>query len=129
MNKLKGERGKVTSEVLEEEDWDSVEVIKSMEAGEAKVIHKISSELAKYPKKLFRVKEENNNTSFSEIECADKLNKKLLDVTDSFVVDANTHLFVWIGSGASKNERNNALPYATNYLKGTVYPVIPISVL
>ena len=35
LNKLKGERGKVTSEVLEEEDWEEVESIKAMEVGEA----------------------------------------------------------------------------------------------
>ena len=31
---MKSERGKVTAEVLEEEDWESVEVVKSMKDGE-----------------------------------------------------------------------------------------------
>lgn len=52
-----------------------------------------------------------------------------MDPTDSFIVNTNTHLYVWMGEGASENERKMALPYATNYLKGTPYPIIPITVL
>ena len=75
------------------------------------------------------MKEENNNTTFQEIECAEKLTKSLLDPADSFIIDINIHLYVWIGENASENEKKLALSYATTYLKGTAYPILPITVV
>ena len=100
-----------------------------MENGKSDVLPKIVSELTKIPKKLFIVKEENNNTTFKEIECSEKLTKSLLDPSDSFIVDSNTHLYVWIGETASDNEKKLALSYATTYLKATAYPILPITVI
>lgn len=35
-----------------------------------------------------------------------------LDSSDVFVVDTGKELFVWVGSGASDDEKKNAMPYA-----------------
>lgn len=48
---------------------------------------------------------------------------------DVYIVDTKKEVYVWIGNGASVDERRNALAYAHNYLKATDYPYLPISVV
>ena len=40
------------------------------------------------------------------------LSKDLLDPSDVFLVDTGKELFVWIGGGASPDEKKNAMTYA-----------------
>lgn len=48
---------------------------------------------------------------------------------DVYILDMKKELFVWVGGGASVDERRNALPYAHKYLQSTDYPYLPISVI
>lgn len=41
-----------------------------------------------------------------------ELSQDLLDPNDVFIVDDGKKLFVWIGSGASPDEKKNAMTYA-----------------
>jgi gelsolin len=48
--------------------------------------------------------------------CSGNLDKSVLQSDDAFIVDAGAALFVWIGSGANKSEKREAMRYATEYL-------------
>ncbi|RHY55571.1 hypothetical protein DYB30_004532 [Aphanomyces astaci] len=50
------------------------------------------------------------------------LKKDLLNSTDVFIVDAGNVLHVWIGRGASADERKNGVIYASQYLTQTKRP-------
>lgn len=41
-----------------------------------------------------------------------ELTRDLLDPSDVFIADTGKELFVWIGGGASPDEKKNAMPYA-----------------
>ena len=40
------------------------------------------------------------------------VSRSLLDPADVFIIDNGKELFVWIGSGASSDEKRNAMSYA-----------------
>ena len=46
-----------------------------------------------------------------------------------FVINTGSHVFCWVGKGASIDERKNGLAYASNYLNKTETPWLPISVV
>lgn len=48
--------------------------------------------------------------------CSGKLDKSKLDSDDAFILDAGGSLFVWIGKGANKTEKREAMKYAVRYL-------------
>jgi gelsolin len=48
--------------------------------------------------------------------CKGKLDKSKLDPNDAFILDAGGSLFVWIGKGANKAEKREAMKYAVQYL-------------
>jgi len=45
-----------------------------------------------------------------------KLDKSKLNSDDAFILDAGGQVFVWIGKGATKNEKREAMAYAVRYL-------------
>jgi hypothetical protein len=44
------------------------------------------------------------------------LEKSMLDPNDVFILDSGSELFVWVGKGATKNEKKGSMKYATEYL-------------
>lgn len=48
--------------------------------------------------------------------CSGKLDKAKLDSNDAFLLDAGGSVFVWIGKGANKAEKREAMAYAVRYL-------------
>jgi len=46
----------------------------------------------------------------------EKLKKKNFSSDDAMIVDVGDHVFVWVGKGASTNERLKAHQYASDYL-------------
>lgn len=40
------------------------------------------------------------------------ISKDYLDPKDVFIVDTGKQVFVWVGSGTSAGEKQNAMPYA-----------------
>lgn len=49
--------------------------------------------------------------------CSGKLDKSKLDSDDVFLLDGGKMIFVWIGKGANRAERREAMKYAQQYLK------------
>jgi gelsolin len=64
-------------------------------------------------KRLFRLSDASGQMTFSECKFA---RRSELDPNDVFILDGGFEVFVWIGRGASKEERKNAMSYATQYL-------------
>ena len=46
-----------------------------------------------------------------------RLNSDLLDPDDCFVIDLNTLMIVWIGSGSTEAEKRGAMSFLENYLE------------
>jgi gelsolin len=78
-------------------------------------------------KRLFRLSDASGKMQFSEV-ASGRVMKNQFDTNDVFVFDAGHEVFVWIGKGASANERKQGLGYAQTYLKDHSRPsVTPIS--
>jgi gelsolin len=75
---------------------------------------------------LLRVSDETGSLETS-IVAEGNLARGSLDPKDVFIADTGKEVFVWIGSGASSAENQNALPYAHNYLMGTKHPLVPVT--
>jgi len=48
--------------------------------------------------------------------CSGKLDKSKLDSNDAFILDGGGSVFVWIGKGANKAEKRDAMKFAVQYL-------------
>jgi gelsolin len=64
-------------------------------------------------KRLFQLSDASGEMTFTEIDAVSRDSFKSEDV---FIFDTGAHVFAWIGNGASKDERRNALGYAQSYL-------------
>jgi gelsolin len=51
------------------------------------------------------------------------------DSSDVFILDIGSQCFVWVGSNASHEEKQNGLGYAHQHLMKTSHPLIPIAVI
>jgi len=73
---------------------------------------------AKEATKLFKVSDASGSLEFTEIEKDEKnrLQRSMLDTQDVFIVDADSEIFVWIGKGASANEKKEGMMRAMEYL-------------
>lgn len=79
-------------------------------------------------KKLIRLSDDSGTLQLSEV-ASGKISKSDLDPNDVFLVDDNgTSLFVWVGSGASPDERAKCFQYANQYIADNDLPfTIPVS--
>jgi gelsolin len=66
-------------------------------------------------KKLFKVSDASGALQMTEV-ASGSFGKELLDSNDVFIVDTEPSLYVWVGSGANKEERASAFKYANDYL-------------
>jgi gelsolin len=76
-------------------------------------------------KVLFQLSDETGQMVFSKVEGA--ISRDAFRSEDVFIFDTGSQIFAWIGKGASKEEKKNALGYAQDYL--TRYnrpPFLPI---
>eukprot|EP00164_Ancoracysta_twista_P003232 GFYU01004318.1.p1 GENE.GFYU01004318.1~~GFYU01004318.1.p1 ORF type:complete len:812 (-),score=336.28 GFYU01004318.1:98-2533(-) len=64
---------------------------------------------------LFRVSDASGSLQVDEVGKA-PLKKGSLDTKDTFIIDDETQLFVWIGKGATKDERASGMKVATDFL-------------
>jgi len=67
------------------------------------------------PTKLFRISDATGKMEFTQEQEA-TLNFDKLDTNDCFLADSGTTVYVWVGKGASKEERKNGMKYGTDYL-------------
>ncbi len=78
---------------------------------------------------LFRLSDSSGSLEFKKI-AEKEIKKDMLDSSDVFIVDSNISIFVWIGKGASKAEKSNAMKFADEYLKKSGKPTYtPITAL
>ena len=79
----------------------------------------------KKEKKLLQLSDSTGTLELTEVKPAVVSSLKSEDV---FLLDTGTEIFVWVGAGASKNEKNKALSYATQYLVKSGRPTsLPIT--
>jgi len=74
-------------------------------------------------KLMFRLSDASGSFKFTKEAEGASCNVKLLDTNDVFVIDAGYCVFVWVGKKATNNEKNNAIPYATQYLNDYKRPL------
>ncbi|KAE9419583.1 hypothetical protein Angca_007428 [Angiostrongylus cantonensis] len=72
-----------------------------------------------YEPRLFQVSDSNGRLVVEEIE---NFNQESLDGDDVMIVDALSSIFVWVGAGASLNEKEGALSTAKKYLERNNLP-------
>jgi len=79
---------------------------------------------------ILRVSDERTgHLEMTQVATGQHLRKDMLDKDDVFLVNSGTALYVWIGSGASVDERKQAMTYAHNYLQTKSNPLIPVTVI
>lgn len=64
-----------------------------------------------------------------EMTDTDAFSMSVLDSNDVFVIDTGKECIVWVGSGASVDERRKGIQYAHNYLLKTKHPLVPVTVV
>jgi len=64
---------------------------------------------------LFRISDSTGSLQITSV-AQGKLEKKMLDTTDVFLLDTGTEVYVWIGKGATKEERSKGMKYGQDYL-------------
>lgn len=122
---LKSERGSARSVVLDGmEDhatfWDLL-------GGKGEVAedhHECDSKVTETPAKLFHVSDEGGQMTVQQVaEGKAELKRELLQSDDVMVLDIGTTIFVWVGSGANRAERREAMKMATVYLSNSGRPM------
>jgi len=84
-------------------------------------------ELVQDLRKLFVLSDRTGNLTLSQVG-EGKLNKDMLNHSDVFILDDGAEIYVWIGSGASADEKRMALKYAQDYLVNYKRPLyMPIT--
>lgn len=123
--KLKGNRGKCRTEnLVEDQISPDHPFFNNLKDGESKVKSTVTGE-----RKMFRVSDADGSLDMEEIASGDGLSKDKLTSDDVYIINTGTHVFCWVGSGASIDERKNGLSYACNYLNKTEAPWLPLSVV
>jgi len=77
-------------------------------------------------RKILRIQD---GADMEEIASDDDVSKDKLGSDDVYVVNTGEHVYVYVGKGASVDERKNAIPYACNYLNKTETPWLPVTVV
>jgi len=124
---IKGERGNSKLFVFEEEDTKDAGAAKFWEylGGKKPIAAAIPDTPQKQEKKLFRLSDETGKMQMVEVK---NFTIKSLESKDAFILDNGIEIFVWVGKGASKEERSKGLAYATDYLfKNNRPKTMPIS--
>jgi len=76
---------------------------------------------------LYQLSDASGQMSFT-LKGDGRLSKDLLDSNDVFVLDTGAEIFVWIGKGASPNEKKQSIKYAQDYLVAHKRPLyLPIT--
>ena len=85
-----------------------------------------SDTLVTSSKALFRLSDATGKMEFTKV--GGDISRKSLDSKDVFVFDAGMEVYVWLGKGASKEEKRAGLQYAKDYLVKFNRPIyLPIS--
>jgi hypothetical protein len=79
------------------------------------------------PLTLFKVSDASGTLNVEKV-AESKLERKMLDANDVFIVDSGSEVFVWVGDKATKQEREKSMIHAQDYLKQNNRPAwVPIT--
>jgi gelsolin len=124
---IKGERGACKLAVFEETDTNDPHANKFWEylGGRKPIAAATPDTPQKMDKKLFRLSDETGKMQMVEVK---NVARSSLESKDAFILDNGIEIFVWVGKGASKEEKSKGLAYATDYLfKNNRPKTMPIS--
>ncbi|XP_065178187.1 gelsolin-like protein 1 [Sycon ciliatum] len=128
VTELKGKRGKAKSEVLDEADTSkNHEFWKALGDGERTSSKADDSDVVGFTPVLFRLSDASGSLEMTKVAEGQKFEKPLLDTNDVFLLDTGHQMFVWVGKGASKDERAKGMQYGHNYAMKTKHPFVPIA--
>jgi len=68
-----------------------------------------------FTKRMVRVSDQNGAISMTEVATG-RISKAALDTNDVFIIDTEPAIYVWIGAGASHDEKGQAFKMANEYL-------------
>jgi len=81
-------------------------------------------------KRIMVLSDSDGELQYTEVAKGSKCKKSVLRSDDVFIFDVGDEVFVWIGKGASKKEKSNAMSYASKYLKQYARPMkMPVTAL
>jgi len=84
----------------------------------------------KSDKMLLQLSDADGKLQFKEVGKGKKCTKDLLKSDDVFIFDIGCEVYVWIGKGASEEERKQAMSYASKYLKDYDRPMqMPVTAI
>jgi len=83
---------------------------------------------APHSKKLIRVSDESGTLKMDKV-AEGSFEVDNLDPNDVFIVDLEKSIYVWVGEGASVEEKKNGMSYAHTYVSKTDRPLRSISVV
>jgi len=77
---------------------------------------------------LYRLSDASGTLEMTKI-CEGSVSRDKLDGDDVFILDVGNEIFTWVGLGASKNERREAMKHAMEYIEKNGKPTtIPVTV-
>nr|Q8MPM1.1 RecName: Full=Gelsolin-like protein 2; AltName: Full=Actin-modulator; Short=EWAM-P2 [Lumbricus terrestris]ATE46281.1 actin-modulating protein EWAM-P2 [Lumbricus terrestris]CAD43405.1 gelsolin-like protein [Lumbricus terrestris] len=124
LQNLKAERGAATSKTLEEEHIDKSHEFYTSLTGEDEDLPEDQTDSAAV-KTLLRVSDAAGHFKSTVVKTG-HIAASDLDSKDVFILDNGSTCFVWVGNGASAQEKRNGLGYAHSHLMKTPHPLIPI---
>jgi gelsolin len=125
---LKSEKGKATVEVLDDPVDDDEFFAHFTEEGEPACRAKFEDQVD-HVDVLMRLSDSSGKLQMTKVAEGKEISKDKFVSEDVFILDRKNHCYVWIGAGASKDERKNWSMYAHEYLITTSNPVKPVSAI
>jgi gelsolin len=128
LENLKSERSGEKVEVLDEDSTPPTHVFYTSLTEPDTPDHEQDRPYAPAEKHLYKVSDAAGHVKCTEVKKG-KISKSDFDSHDVFILDVGNECFVWVGHGASPEEKKNGLGYAHGHLMKTDHPLVPIVVI
>jgi gelsolin len=123
---LKSERGNATSETLQGDTTPKDHPFYQALTGQDEVDVDLTDDIS--VNSLHRVSDAGGHLKSTKLK-EGSVSIKDFDSNDVFILDTGNSCFVWIGNGASPQEKQNGIGYAHMHLMKTTHPLVPIHVV
>lgn len=125
VDKIQSKRPQAKTDTLEEDSCSPQHpVMTHFKDGESKAKSNAVGE-----RKMFEISEEDGDDSMEEIAADGDISKELLKKGNVYIINTGDHVWCWVGSEASVDERKNSMAYACNYINKTLTPWLPVTVV
>jgi gelsolin len=130
VNSIKDERSgkKIEVHVLEENSTSDDNAFYKGLTGEEQPEASFKPKITDEKPRLYKVSDAGGSLQFTDIKSG-SISKSDLDTKDVFILDTPKSCFVWVGKGASPDEKKNGFGYAHQLLMKTTNPLRPIAVV